>query len=152
PDEPNPYDSRGDLYAYNGKLDEAIASYRKALEIGPDFLTSIRNLGNMYLFKGDYAKAESLYQVLASFPNKNTRANGRLHLAKIPLRQGKFQEALRILNVGIETDLMELGEGEPALTKHFMKMVTSSLHGSASDAIEAVKKVMEIAAEIGTTG
>ena len=39
PDEPNPYDTRGDLYARNGQVELAIASYRKALAIKPDFIS-----------------------------------------------------------------------------------------------------------------
>jgi len=38
PEEANPYDSRGELYAWNGKLDEAIDSFKKALQIKPDFI------------------------------------------------------------------------------------------------------------------
>jgi serine/threonine protein kinase/predicted Zn-dependent protease len=111
PDEANPYDSRGDLYAFNGRLDEAIASYQMALQIDPDFLLSIQNLGNMYLFKQEYPKAESLYQVMATHPDKYVRANGRMLLAGIPIYQGKFQDALRALDVGRETDKIELGDG-----------------------------------------
>ena len=37
PGEANPYDTRGELYAWNGQIDQAIASYKKALEIKPDF-------------------------------------------------------------------------------------------------------------------
>jgi serine/threonine protein kinase/Flp pilus assembly protein TadD len=115
PDEANTYDSRGDLYAFNGRLDEAVASYRKALEIDPHFLLSIQNLGNMYLFRQEYAKAESLYQVMAIHPDKYTRANGRMLLASTLLYQGKFQEALRMLDVGRATDRIELEDG-PRLT------------------------------------
>ena len=35
PDEPNPYDSRAEIYARDGNLDQAIESYRKALAIDP---------------------------------------------------------------------------------------------------------------------
>lgn len=123
PDEPNPYDSRGELYALNGKLDEAIASFEKALEIDPDFMTSVENLGNMYLFKREYTKAESLYQAIASHPDKQTRALGRLALARVPLHQGRFQDALRILEIGIETDRMELGESLKMATKLWVRGV-----------------------------
>jgi len=122
PDEPNPYDTRGDLYAYNGKLDQAIESYKKALEIKPDFYMSLENLGNMYLFKREYVKAESCYQVVSSNPDKDTRSWGRTLLAYIPLYQGKFEEALEVLNNGIAADKMEQVEGAQIL-KFFMKAV-----------------------------
>jgi eukaryotic-like serine/threonine-protein kinase len=107
PDEANPYDTRGNLYAYNGKLDEAIESYKKALEIKPDFYKSLSKLGHMYLFKRDYAKAESCYKELASSSDKRTRSEGRTYLAYIPLYQGKFNQAFKILDQGIAADQME---------------------------------------------
>jgi cytochrome c-type biogenesis protein CcmH/NrfG len=38
------WDSVGDGYRANGQIGEAIASYRKALEIDPSFDASMRNL------------------------------------------------------------------------------------------------------------
>jgi tetratricopeptide (TPR) repeat protein len=107
PDEANPYDTRGNLYAYNGNLDQAIESYKKALEIKPDFYKSLSKLGHMYLFKRDYAKAESCYKELASSSDKRTRSEGRTYLALIPLYQGKFNQAFKILDQGIAADQME---------------------------------------------
>jgi serine/threonine protein kinase/tetratricopeptide (TPR) repeat protein len=37
PGDPNPFDSRGDIFFMAGRDDEAIASYRKVLELKPDF-------------------------------------------------------------------------------------------------------------------
>ena len=123
PNEANPYDTRGDLYAFNGKLEQAIASYKRALEIDPDFLLSIQNLGNIYLLSNEYSKAESLYQVMAVHPNKYSRAAGRLMWACIPMFQGKFQQALRLLEIGKETDRMELGEGPKMADKTSLRAV-----------------------------
>jgi serine/threonine protein kinase/Flp pilus assembly protein TadD len=110
PDEASPYYTRGNLYAYNGKLDQAIESYKKALEIKPDFYPSLSRLGHMYLFKRDYAKAESCYEELASSSDKRTRSEGRTYLAYIPLHQGKFNQAFKILDQGIAADQMEKTE------------------------------------------
>jgi serine/threonine protein kinase/tetratricopeptide (TPR) repeat protein len=121
PDEANPYDSRADLYAYNGKLDQAIESYKKALEIKPDFYMSRFKLGDMYLFKKDYAQAESCYEVLSSSSEKLWRSIGRLYLVLIPLYQGKFEDALKVLDDGIAGDRMEQTEGEMNAYKHFIK-------------------------------
>jgi serine/threonine protein kinase/Flp pilus assembly protein TadD len=107
PGEANPYDTRGNLYAYNGKLDQAIESYKNALEIKPDFYRSLTKLGHMYLFKRDYAKAESCYKELASCSDKRTRSDGRTYLAFVPLYQGKFNQAFKILDQGIAADQME---------------------------------------------
>jgi serine/threonine protein kinase/tetratricopeptide (TPR) repeat protein len=121
PDEANPYDTRADLYAYNGKLDQAIQSYKKALEIKPDFYMSLEKLGHMYLFKREYAKAESCYKEIASSSEKSHRTTGRTYLALIPLHQGKFEEALTVLDNGIVADKMDQVEGWQNADKHFLK-------------------------------
>jgi tetratricopeptide (TPR) repeat protein/predicted Ser/Thr protein kinase len=121
PDEPNPYDSRAELYAWNGRLDQAIESYKKALEKKPDFYSSQAGLGNMYIFRKDYAKAESYFEALSSSSEKLLRSGGRLLLAFIPLYQGRFDDALKVLDDGIAADRMEQFEGSPNAYKHFIK-------------------------------
>jgi len=143
PDEANPYDSRGELYAWNGKLDQAIESFQKALEIKPDFYMSLYSLGNMYLYKRDYAKAESCYQVLASHPDKGTRSSGRQYLAYIPLYQGKFDQALKVLDDGIAADRMEQVEWGIAL-KHVYKARTYDAKKNLNLALKEIEKYMEI--------
>ena len=109
PDEPNPYDSRAAMYALNGKLDQAIESYRKALAIDPEFHMSWAGLGHMYLFKRDYEEARKAYQVLVDADNPKWRTDGRAYLAYIPLAQGQWEEATRILLEGIAADQQETG-------------------------------------------
>jgi tetratricopeptide (TPR) repeat protein/predicted Ser/Thr protein kinase len=121
PNEANPYDSRADLYAFNGKLDQAIDSYRKALEIKPDFYASLRKMGCMYVFKEEYAQAESCFKILSSCDDKDTRSGGRMFLALIPLYQGKFTEALQVLDDGIAADRMEQAERGYNIGKHNIK-------------------------------
>jgi eukaryotic-like serine/threonine-protein kinase len=121
PDEANPYDSRADLYAWSGKLDQAIESYKKALEIKPDFYMSLCKLGDMYVYKKDYAKAESCFEALSSSNEKLWRSTGRMYLVLIPLYQGKFGDALKVLDDGIAADRMEQVEGVSNAVKYFMK-------------------------------
>jgi tetratricopeptide (TPR) repeat protein len=121
PEEANPYDTRGDLYAWNGKVDQAIESYGAALRIKPDFYPSLRKLGDMYVYKHAYARADSCYKELSSCPDKAARSGGRSLLAVIPAYQGKFDEALRILDDGLAADRMEGYEGGLHAGKYFMK-------------------------------
>jgi len=144
PDEPNPYDSRADLYAYNGKIDQAIESYKKALEIKPDFYMSLTKLGHMYLFKKEYAKAESCYQKICSSTDKSTRSEGRIYLALIPTYQGKFESALQILDDGIVADRMEQAEGWQNAEKHFLKVIIYKAKKNLDLALKENEKYMEI--------
>jgi tetratricopeptide (TPR) repeat protein len=88
-------------------LDEALASYKRAEEIKPDFVTSTLKIGNTYLFMGQYARAESCYKTLASSSDKWNRCEARLYLAAVPTYQGKFDEALDALRDGLGADQME---------------------------------------------
>ena len=118
PNDANPYDSRGEIYACNGKLDQAIESFERAVEVKPDFYTSWETMGHMYLFKGEYDKARQCFETLLSSTNKITRLNGRVNLALIPMFQGKFKDALTVLDKGIAADEME---GLNRWLKHYHK-------------------------------
>jgi serine/threonine protein kinase/Tfp pilus assembly protein PilF len=144
PDEPNPYDSRGDLYAWNRKIDQAIESYKKALEIKPDFYMSLAKLGHMYLFKKEYAKAESCYQKLCSSSDKDTRSEGRTYLAYIPTYQGKLDDALQVLDDGIGADRMEQAEGVQNANKHSLKARIYEEKKNLNLALKEIEKCMEI--------
>jgi serine/threonine protein kinase/predicted Zn-dependent protease len=138
PDEANPYDTRGDLYAWNGKLEQAIESYKKALEIKPDFYASLVKLGNMYLFKKAFPQAESCYKVLSSSSEKDIRSEGRTYLALVPLYQGKFKEALRVLDDGIAADRMEQAEGDQSFIKYMEKALIYFESGSPDLALKEI--------------
>ncbi|MCJ7458813.1 MAG: tetratricopeptide repeat protein, partial [candidate division Zixibacteria bacterium] len=144
PDEPNPYDTRADLYAWNGKLDQAIESYKKALEKNPDFYPSQYKLGDMYLFKKDYTQAENCYKALSSSSEKRLRSMGRLYLKSIPFYQGKFEDALKVLDDGIAADRMEQFEGEMNAYKHFDKAYLYERQKKMSLALKEAEIGMEI--------
>jgi serine/threonine protein kinase/Flp pilus assembly protein TadD len=144
PDEPNPYDTRGDLYAWNCKLDQAIESYRKAIEIKPDFYMSLAKLGHMYFFRRQYAKAESCYEDLCSSTDKSTRSEGRVYLALIPAYQGRFDNALRILDDGIVADRMDQAEPSWNIQKHWEKAFIYDAKENLDLALKEAKIIIEI--------
>ncbi len=139
PDEANPYDTRADLYAWNGKIEQAIQSYKKALEVKPDFYASLRKLGHMHLFEREYAKAESCYKELSSSDEKDIRSGGRTYLAIISLHQGRFQEALQVLDHGIAADKMEQVPGPfKYLLKAFIYQEKKDLNAALKEAKSSV--------------
>jgi tetratricopeptide (TPR) repeat protein len=140
PDEANPYDTRADLYAWNGKIEQAIQSYKKALEVKPDFYASLRKLGHMYLFRREYAMAESCYKELSSSDEKDIRSGGRTYLAILRLYQGKFQEALQVLDQGIAADKMEQVPGAfKYLLKAFINKEKKDLGAALREAESSVE-------------
>jgi serine/threonine protein kinase/tetratricopeptide (TPR) repeat protein len=144
PDEANPHDTKGDLYASNGQLEKAIESYRKAVEIKPDFYMAIQKLGTMYIFKRDYPNAQDCFRQLSVCGLKDRRSEGRTCLAWIPLCQGKFKQALNVLDDGLGADRIEHFEEAQNANKHYFK---ASIYSELKDwpkALEEVEKGTEV--------
>ena len=57
PGDANPFDSMGWAYFRMGRLDEAIAKYKEALEVKPDFELSLFSIQYVYAFKQEYSEA-----------------------------------------------------------------------------------------------
>ena len=122
PNEANPYDSRGELFALNGQLDKARESFEKAISLNPQFYVSAINLAHVYIYQQNYNKAESLFQTLASHPEKSIRSEIRVDMARIWEHQGQIHHAIRALHVAIDSDRLEYsGDGE-RIGGHFQKI------------------------------
>ena len=93
-DEPNPFDSTGDIYLLAGDFEKAEQNYRKALEIRNDFIASWQNLANIYLFQGQYPQAlQATDQYLKFAGENNIKMTGHLFKAAIFWRQEQYSEA-----------------------------------------------------------
>jgi tetratricopeptide (TPR) repeat protein len=143
PDEANPYDTRAELFAANGRLDEAIPSYQKSIELNPDFFASILGLGYMHLYRQEYAKAESLFQEIAADDDKHERAEGRLALARMLQYKGKFRAALRMLEVGLETDRIEHSSSGSAALKVLERAIVFTHLGEFDSAVAEIDGAVE---------
>ncbi len=122
PEEANPYDTRGDIYAHYGKLDQAIENYEKVLEIDPNFDNTLWKLTAMHVFKREYAKAESLIRRFLLSKDEGTRSSVSNGLAHILVYQGKFEQALSVLDEGIAADKKEQTEAWTTIGKHSLKL------------------------------
>lgn len=138
PTEANPYDSRADLYAFNGKVDEAIESYRKALQFKPDFPSNAK-LGMMYVFTGDYTRADSVFQTMARSTDRDIRSEGRFLASIIPWYRGQFNRALDVLNEGIGADRLEQYDGFWNIVKHEAVVGVLQAQGSFKEALAALE-------------
>jgi len=139
PGEANPYDTRGDLYAQNGQIDEAIESYKKALAIKPDFLVSLFKIGILHLFKKEYAEAESVFKAFATSKDLSSRAQGRSALALIPVYQGKFNQGLTALSDCMAAARAERYAGPEIGYDHIRKAAVYEEQGEWGLAIEETK-------------
>ncbi len=112
PNEPNPYYVRGNLYAQNGQLKQAIESYKRALTIDPGYGSALRSLAYSYLYSGNIAEASRLMRERASHINKNVRLNGLAGLKNISLYQGKLRKAYERYEYFFESSRIEANKGK----------------------------------------
>jgi tetratricopeptide (TPR) repeat protein/TolB-like protein/predicted Ser/Thr protein kinase len=146
PNEPSPYAGKGVLHGLHGRLDQAIDCYKEALSKDPEFPMALLELGDMYVVTRQYAKAESCYLSLSTHREKDTRSRGRAQLALIPLYQGKFEQALAVLDDGIAADRMEHAESRHNAMKYLLKTLIYEQLGNLDLALsnaEMFKSMLE---------
>ncbi|MDH3269902.1 MAG: tetratricopeptide repeat protein [Gemmatimonadota bacterium] len=96
PDEPNPWDSRGEILELAGRIDDAREAYREALRIRPDFRFAINHLARSYLRENDPAGAR---QELAKFRESDlpdVRIRAMALEADSYLWEGEVDEAIAL--------------------------------------------------------
>jgi tetratricopeptide (TPR) repeat protein len=98
PGDPNPVDTRADIFFWFGRDDEALAAYRKVLELKPDFqgFEEYVKLAVVYADQGKYALAEAALQ---EFAQRTTPLN-RLYL---PIFQSQTQQMRGDLDGALES-------------------------------------------------
>ena len=95
PRDPNPYDSYAELLLKEGKFDDSITQYRKALAINPNFLASHQGIAAdlMYMGKPDEAAAE-LDNITKKARNDGERRLALFALTVLHVDGGKMAKAL----------------------------------------------------------
>ena len=146
PDEANPYDSRAEIYARNGKLDLAIESYEKALDIKPDFPDAAIKLASLYMFRGEYAKAEYWFGEPARMNLKGTRPGELLDLATLLIYQGEFAQALESLDRGLDSlSETEIAATHPQIIPHLHAWKASVFEFTdVNRAVQSIETAIEL--------
>jgi eukaryotic-like serine/threonine-protein kinase len=132
PKDPNPYDTRGDILFRFGRDDEAVAAYRKALELKPDFqdYAEYIKLGAVYADEGKYALADAALQEYA----QHTTA---LSKPALPILQAQMQQTR--------------GDIEGALANYRKGIVQLAQAGQQSTAADALESMATVARLSGKT-
>jgi tetratricopeptide (TPR) repeat protein/predicted Ser/Thr protein kinase/TolB-like protein len=66
PDQPNPYDSKGEVYFQMGYLDNALSNFKKAIQIRREFLASYMRAAYVHALKEEYGEAMALIDTMIS--------------------------------------------------------------------------------------
>ncbi len=141
PDEPNPYDSRGDLYAFNGEPEKAIESYMKALEIKPDYYESMRKMGHLFLMQREFDRALQCYTTMLPTADSGYYFR-RVYPVLLPCYQGKFDQALSDIDELLEE---QKARQEAAGISYSLKIKALIYYqqGNIAQAIDAMAQSVE---------
>jgi predicted O-linked N-acetylglucosamine transferase (SPINDLY family) len=86
------FNNLGHAFKGQGRLDDAIGCFHKAVERDPDFAEAYNNLGNAYKFKGDLKKAVFYYQ--KALYSKPQNAEAYYNLGILHQENGSIREAM----------------------------------------------------------
>ncbi len=93
PGVPRAHVNTGDVARRAGRIEEAIAAYKRALVVDPSYLPAVRNLGGMYLTTGRLDMAEPLITRAVEIAPDNPDAWAVFGMLRH--RQGNLDEAAR---------------------------------------------------------
>ena len=96
PKEPNPHDSYGELLRMAGHFDDALAHYRMALKVDPNFASSQVGIADTYALMGHQAQARIEYdKAIAQAHNDADRVDYMMQKATTWVREANPAEADR---------------------------------------------------------
>ena len=100
------YDLLGDAYNLRADFDQALQTYKRALELFPKSTMPIRGIGGVYIFKNEYQKAEAEFTKLLQEPRSlSDKREGYRSLVRLYAHLGKYREAIKIIDKLIPIDL-----------------------------------------------
>ena len=125
----------GNDFLQKGQVDDAIAHFRKAVEIRPDFALAHYNLGNALLQKGQVAEAVLHFQKSLEIHPGNVAAHNNLGSAL--LQQGQVAAAIACFQQALALQ-PDFAEARYNLGNALLRS------GQTDDAIAQYQKVVEI--------
>ncbi len=111
PDQPNPYDSMGELYSRMGKFEEAIGYFNQALEKNPLFTDSQLKIGTNLVFLGRYDEGrEAVQKAVDMEPTIEGKVQDMGMICRSYMYECRPQEALaeadRIIKIAGDNNMM----------------------------------------------
>ncbi len=108
PNEPNPFDSKGEILIMAGRLREAAREHQTALANWPQFYNSARRLTELAVEDADLEKALSYSeQALKNAPGPRIKHHLKVYRAMVYWRFGQIKKAESLLKKLIKKDPMD---------------------------------------------
>ena len=92
PDYAEAYYNRGVALSNRGQLDEAMAEYRKAVQIDPRYASAYNNIGNIFVCRKRPEEAIAQYRKALELDPRHVQA--RFNLANVLVGHGRLDEAI----------------------------------------------------------
>lgn len=160
PGDPNPYDSYAELLMKEGKYEESIEQYRKALSIDPNFVASFLGISNNYNFLGKHEDARKELQTLYDKArNDGERGQALFAMTVSYADEGNFDKAMEemqkqyVLNEKINDDggmagdfnamgniLLEAGKYDEAMKKYDQSLEVTLASNLSNEVKENTKR------------
>ena len=135
------HDMLGNALLANGKLSEAIPSFRGAVEVNPEFVTGRMNLANALVQSARYTEAVVEFRkVIESNPYD---MHAHLNLSHVLERLGETGESLEVLRRATELDVQAVGRSELARA-HFNLGVRVAHVGRPEEAVVELRRALDL--------
>jgi tetratricopeptide (TPR) repeat protein len=99
PDEPNPYDSKGEIYTWYGEFKQAEKQLKAAIKVNQNFHVAFLHLALVYLDQGKYKKAlKTFEQYLEKVNEGNLKGSAYTYIAWTHKLLGNIDQAMENFN------------------------------------------------------
>ena len=147
------------IYASIDRVDEAIATYQKAIEINPGDRNVYQELAQLYVREEDFGAAEKMYQYALQYTGQEwERQNLERQLMELYRRQGKLDDMLEqaesegTLTFGMQRERAQgyasQGEWEQAVAAYEKALDMTTQHWERN---EAATELVRAYAQLGQT-
>jgi predicted Zn-dependent protease len=126
---------RGAKKQAEGKTDEALEHYRKAIKEAPDFAVAHNSLGSLYVGKSDFPAAQKEFAECMRLAPGDSKAY--FNMANLMLLTGKLQDAERFLQDGFRTQ-------PDSAFGFFVRGSVLERSGNLPDAERALQRALEL--------
>lgn len=144
PSDPNPYDSYAELLMKEGKYDQSIDNYQKALTYNPHFVSSMLGIAANEMYKGNFDSSRAEIQKLYdSARNNGEKRNANYAMAVTYIDEGKPDMALNEIQKNY--DIADMGNDFASMSGDLVNKGTILLAmGKSKDALDNFQKAVDV--------